>query len=165
MSISAGGKKGGLASVARWRGLELENARLEHAAAERALREQQRLLGEIDARLEDSRKFESTASSAGVSAAALRHARAYSQWQTRELEQQRTRVADAERVVTQARAEIVSRFQEVRVIDRLRERRTDDAALEAIRAQQKSLDEHALLREARHHSNMEQQQWPSVASE
>jgi flagellar export protein FliJ len=146
----------GLGSVARWRALELEDARLKYAAADKALAEQQRLLGEIRARLEDSRNFEQAASSHGILAAALHHARAYSEWQARELQGQRRHVAEAERVVTEARAEVVSRLQALRVIDRLRKRRTRDAELDAIRAQQKSSDEHALLRAARHHSNGEQ---------
>jgi flagellar export protein FliJ len=150
----------GLGSVERWRALELEDARLQQAAADKALSEQQRLREEIRARLEDSRNFEQAASTHGVSAEALRHAHAYSEWQARQLERQHQQVAEAERVVDQARAEVVSRLQALRVIERLRERRARDAAIEAIRAEQKSLDEHALLREARHHSNREQQQWP-----
>jgi flagellar export protein FliJ len=165
--MSNGERRGrdSLTGVARWRALELEDARLAHAAADKALNEQQRVYDEIHSRMEDSREFERQASSHGVSAEALRHARAYTQWETRQLEQQREHVVAAERAVTEARAEVVSRFQAVRVIDRLRERRARDAAIEATRAEQKLLDEHALLREARHHSNTEHQQWPSMRSE
>jgi flagellar export protein FliJ len=159
--------RGSLATVARLRELELEHARLQHAAAVDALSRQEQVLTDIRARLDDSHTFarEQAQSSHGISAALLLHVRAYSQLQTRLAEQQRERVDEAENGADRARAEVTRRFQALAAIERLRERRAAAAAIEAERAGQKLLDEHALVREARKPSNGEDSSWQSTRSE
>jgi flagellar export protein FliJ len=147
---SARQRDGKLAVVTRWYELQLEEARVGHVTAEeRAERERERAK-HIEQRIEHahSLSLQHIQSERGVSADALRQLGTYTQFQAKTLTEQQARVQEAEKAVDDARDEVTRRYQAVFAMEQLRERRKRDATLEAVRGQQKSIDEHALLRAA-----------------
>jgi flagellar biosynthesis chaperone FliJ len=143
-----------LATVARLYDLQLEEARAELVLAQRRASERKQVAAEIQSRVEDANQLASAQleRSSGVSADLLRQARSYSRSQESALNEQQERVRQAEDAATSAVAEVTRRYQALSAVERLLERRRQDAALDAEQAAQKSLDDHALVRTA-HASN------------
>jgi flagellar biosynthesis chaperone FliJ len=139
-----------LQTVARFYELQLEEARVQRAVADKETARQRRFAEQIQQRIDEAQGLarERMQSEHGVSADALRQAGAYEKWESRSLAEQQERVNEAEAASGKARAEVTRRYQALSAIEQLQERRARDAAMEAARAEQKTLDEHALLRTA-----------------
>jgi len=148
MSRESSARDRKLATVERLYKLELEQARGVRAVVEEAAAKQRRVASLIQGRIDETQAIASRQTEGGVSAEVLRQVRAYANWQAHLLGEQRERVREAESQVEEANAEVTQRFQAVSAMEKLRERRLRDAALEDERAHQRALDDHALLRAA-----------------
>jgi flagellar biosynthesis chaperone FliJ len=148
--MSNGNAKSGakLAIVSRLYELQLEQARVDRAAADEYAERQRELAKQIQSRIDEAYclALDRMRRTSGVLADELRQTGSYTSWQTRTLAEQQKRVREAEQAAEDAIAEVTRRYQALSAIEQLRERRAQDAAVEAARADQKVLDEHALLR-------------------
>jgi flagellar export protein FliJ len=138
-------------AVIRFYELKLEAARIGLVTADARLDEQRALQKAIQERADEARSVaqKSLQSASGVSADELRQWGSYASWNLQRLEEQRKRVREAEEAAEQALRDVTRCFQALSAIEKLSERREREAALEAARADQKALDEHALARAAR----------------
>lgn len=148
MSNSNGKPGAKLAIVARLYELQLEQARVDRAAADEYAERQRELAKQIQGRIDEAYglALKRMRSANGALADELRQTGSYAKWQMRTLTEQQERVREAEQVAEKALTEVTRRYQALSAIEQLRERRAQDAAVEAARADQKVLDEHALLR-------------------
>jgi flagellar export protein FliJ len=137
-----------LVRIARLCELQLEEARVKHATAESELERRREAAARIQRCIEDSQSFAQRLVSAGASAAALLQVRGYEDWQARNLEAQRNSVREAAALAQEAHGVVLQRFRRLATIERLQERREREAIVEHLRREQKTLDEHALVRAA-----------------
>ncbi|MEJ1964225.1 MAG: flagellar export protein FliJ [Gammaproteobacteria bacterium] len=137
-----------LVTVERLRDMELEDSRIGHASAQDDLARQREIAQQIQSRIDETHGLARgrLQSEAGVSVDELRRTSAYASWQGRALAEQQQFVSNAQQAAELARLEVMHRFEALSVIEKLRARRAQAAALEAARMDQKMLDEHALVR-------------------
>jgi flagellar export protein FliJ len=137
-----------LATLARLRELELEQARVERAAIDLSVERQRKRLAMTREELErvDRLAREQTTQKDGVSAATLQYLRDYTRWQQQTLREEQGALTTAERLAEEARKDVARRHGRLAAIERLRERRTREHSLEELRVQQKTLDDQALAR-------------------
>ena len=137
-----------LDTLLRLQQLELERARVERAAIDAAVEKQRKKVA--DARTELERVLDlargSVTATTGVAAETLRIAHDYAKWQGRVLAEEESALKNAEALAEAARAQVTRRFERLSALERLRERRAREAALDLSRREQKSLDDQALLR-------------------
>ncbi len=138
-------------AVIRFYELQLEAARVGLVTADARVDEQRTLQKAIQARVDEAQSaaHENLQSTGGVSADELRQWGSYASWNLQRLEEQQKLVREAEEAAEQALRDVTRCFQALSAIEKLSERREREAALEAARADQKALDEHALARAAR----------------
>jgi flagellar export protein FliJ len=141
-----------LDTVARFFDLQLEQARVERVVADEQVEHQRTIEKQIRTRIDDvhSLSLRGMQSANGVSADELRRSGSYAKWQMHSLTTQQRRVQQAQDVAERALTEVTRRYQALAAIEQLRERREAEAALEAARKEQKSLDDQALLRAGAH---------------
>jgi flagellar biosynthesis chaperone FliJ len=141
-----------LATVARLFDLQLEQARVDRVTADEHAEHQREIAKQIQSRIDDVHGLahRGMQSAGGVTADELRRSGTYAKWQMHALTGQQRRVRDAADAAERALAEVTRRYQALSAIEQLSERRTREAAVEAARTQQKSLDDQALLRAGAH---------------
>lgn len=141
-----------LATVERFFDLQLEQARVDRVTADEQVEHQRTIAKQIQSRIDDAQgvALRAMQSAGGVSADELRRSGSYAKWQMQSLADQERRVQEAQDVAGRALAEVLRRYQALAAIEQLRERRACEAALEAARKEQKSLDDQALLRAGAH---------------
>jgi flagellar export protein FliJ len=137
-----------LARIARLYELQLEEARVQHAAAESELERRREAATRTRRCIEDSQAFAQRLVLAGAPAAMLLQVRGYEDWQARNLEAQQKSVREAAALAQEAHGVVLQRFRRLSTIERLQERREREATVEHLRREQKTLDEHALVRAA-----------------
>ena len=136
-----------LRGLERLYSLELEQARVEWAALDRALREQSLRLAQLQQDIERTHQAESgwVTRSQGASPAMLRQIRTYKLWQYKLQAEQQQKIEQTQKALDAAHASVVTRFERVRVIQRLRARRAQEAFAYRLRAELKRLDDQAIL--------------------
>jgi flagellar export protein FliJ len=148
-----------LKTLERWRELELEQARVEHAAKLRAEAAQQELLGQAQKEFEDSQEFMRERLQAGpLSAETLMRISRFAAVQSERVQEADTELESRRQQSQSAQSQVVSQFERLSVVEKLLERRGNQATVELARSEQKRLDDHALIhvsnreREAKHNT-------------
>lgn len=136
-----------LHSLERLYSLELEQARVEWGALDRALREQNTRLAQLQQDIERTHQVESgwVTRSEGASPEVLRHVRTYRIWQRTVLAEQQRKLEQTQTAADDAHANVVSCFERLRVIQRLSARRAHEAFTHRFRSELKRLDDQAIL--------------------
>lgn len=136
-----------LRSLERLYELELEHARVEWAALDRALQEQSARLSQLQQEIGRTQLAESAlvTRAEGASPEVLRQIRTYMLWQNKLYSEQQVKVAQTRTASDDARANVVSRFERLRVIGRLRARRAREEFTHRLRAELKRMDDRAIL--------------------
>jgi flagellar export protein FliJ len=140
-----------LGALERLTDLEVEQARIQHTALENAADEQRKRVAEVRAGIAQTRDFEQNLlmREDAVSVESLRHVQSFLQWRAQELVEQQANLTQAEDLASNARATVIRRFERLLAICRLRERRVQAAALDLARAEQKQLDDRAIIESIR----------------
>jgi hypothetical protein len=135
-----------LRKLERWRTLELEHAQVEHAHAASVADQKKLLVERVQSAIDETRKFarEQRASSRMLSPDALRRINEFSVLQSQQLDAAETAWRQSLQHCETALRQVVDRFEDVSVIERLRERRQIEAGRATARRELKRLDEHAL---------------------
>lgn len=136
-----------LRSLERLYSLELEQARVEWAALDRAFREQSARLDQLQQDIERTQlaAIGWVTRPEGTSPQMLRHIRTYELWQRKLYTEQQQKVDQTRTALDDAHANVVTRFERLRVIERLRARRAQEACTNRFRAELKRLDDQAIL--------------------
>lgn len=137
-----------LKTLERWRTMELEQAQSEHASVAQLEEQRRSIVEQAQAQFEETQDFAraSVADTQPLSADALLRISAFSRMQVQALEAARSALEQAEQTTAQARERVVNRLESLSIVERLRERRSALAGQEALRMDQRRLDEHALSR-------------------
>lgn len=135
-----------LRKLERWRTLELEHAQLDHAVAAAVADQHQQQVRRAESEIADVQTFARAqlAGSESVSPDALRRINEFAALQSQELDKAKSVLTQSQQFRDAALGEVVNRFEDLSVIERLRERREIEAGKELARREQKLLDEHAL---------------------
>lgn len=135
-----------LRTLERLRTLELEHAQLEHATAAAIELGHTQLVEKSESEIAAMQTFarEQLTESQALSADSLRRIHEFAVVQARELDLAKAALADSKQVAAQAFGKVVNRFEDLSVIERLRERREIEVNKETARREQRLLDEHAL---------------------
>jgi len=150
-----------LGTLQRLRKLELQQARVQRAAADAATERQQQRVNDIEAQLCETRQFAAShmTGTQGASAELLRICTEYAKWQTKALSEQDAELHRRQDISGQAREQVLACFEQLCVIERLRERRRREHATETARADQTTLDDRAMIVESRrlsHHPDFKE---------
>ena len=137
-----------LQTLERWRSAELESAQAEHARLARTAADKESARDRVQAGLDDTQSFarQRLLSSQPISAESLRQIGEFAAVQRGELAAAEVALEESRTQSEAARAEVVKQFEELSVVQRLGERREQEASRDAERTRQKRLDEQALLR-------------------
>jgi flagellar basal-body rod modification protein FlgD len=135
--------------------LELAQARVEHRALEHALSQQQHEIGQLRQQIALACAQEQALMlrPSGASPAALWSMRNYALWQLGVLAQQQARLEQTQRVAEEARARVLSRYERLAVIRRLRARLAKEAEAKRARRELRLLDDLGAI--ASHHRTQE----------
>ncbi len=137
-----------LQTLQRWRELELEQARVERARIDEEAERRRSRIAQLRRDADETLELQQRriVADAGVSAHFLSLARTFARWQVMQIGEQQTALHLSEQMAEQARLEVGRRYERVAAIERLRERGAREAAMESNRAEQKNLDDQALVR-------------------
>ncbi len=137
-----------LQTLERWRALELEEARTEYGRRLRAVRVVREALDELERAMEITRQVarERLADPRPRNVEELRWLGEYAAWQAAERAAHRKKLEEAEARAEEARLVVLQRFEVLSSVQRLRERGRQARAVEALRREQKQIDELALRR-------------------
>lgn len=137
-----------LKTLERWRTMELEQAQSEHASFAQLEEQRRSIVEQAQAQFEETQDFAraSVADTQPLSADALLRISAFSRMQVQALEAARSALEQAKHTTAQARERVVNRLESLSIVERLRARRSALAGQEALRMDQRRLDEHALSR-------------------
>jgi flagellar export protein FliJ len=148
MSAARTKAPGRLAAAQRFFELNLAEAQLEQAAAERSLETERARQAETEEELAGLDRYRRTLidSAAGASAAQLDHVYRYSSWVAARLDEQLAAVEAALRECDAKRERTKQRYEEIAVLERAAERRRELLHTERLRREQRLLDAHAALK-------------------
>ena len=143
---SAGARQ--LEALRRWRSLELERAQSRWQQSAQAVDDRQRRLEDLSATIEQTQALarDLRIAQARLSVDALQRLATLAVHQARELEQAQQRLAQSRAELQHAQDVVLQRFEELAVVERLAARRAQEAGRLELQAQQKKLDEHAMVR-------------------
>ena len=137
-----------LATLERLHEAELEQARVERTRLDAAVESQVKAVSDIERELASTTSLmrEQVADGAGVPADLLRLTCDYARWQARTLAGQQALLVKARTSAEEGRQHVLRRFERLATIERLRVRAARENEIERARAEQKALDDQALLR-------------------
>jgi flagellar export protein FliJ len=137
-----------LRTLVRLHELQLEQARVEHAAIEAEVERQRARVQALEITLANShtRAQEMVSQHAGVCAEELKRLHDYAKWHAETLSEQRAVLERSRGLAEEARAQVIRRFERLSVMERLSDQQARDAALSLTRREQKRLDEQAPVR-------------------
>lgn len=137
-----------LCTLGRLRELELEHAQVEHASATSIAEQRKRSVEQSETEIAELQEFARACltGSGRLSADALRRMNTFAALQAQQLDAARTAWQQSQDRCAETLCEVVERFEELAVIERLRERRAVEANKDLARRDQKRLDEQALTR-------------------
>lgn len=137
-----------LRTLERWRTVELEDAQAHYAEMARIADEKQQEVGRVEDSIASMQSYhrEQLLGSASLSVESLRRVLEFSAQQAGELKQAKSALEVSQENSTQAQEAMTARFEQLAVVEKLRERRQTEIARELLQAQQKQLDEHAMNR-------------------
>jgi|GEM_PF-1905404 len=148
MSMNEAAVSRSLKTLQRLRKLELQQAQVERAAIDARVKQHEERVSTLHGEVGQTRALAHTqvTRAEGVSADTLRALRDYAAWQGQVLHAQEHELHAAQGVAHQAHENMKQRFEQLSIVERLRERRERDAAQERARKEQRRLDDQALLR-------------------
>jgi hypothetical protein len=135
-----------LATLGRLRELQLEEARVVHAAKQADVDRQRERVSEIQGHLDRSQARARELVELGVAAAMLIHLHEYESWQASALAEEQMTLRKFQELEEEARAQVARRFEALSCIGRVRARLAREAALSRGRREYKTLDEQAPIR-------------------
>jgi flagellar export protein FliJ len=137
-----------LHTLERWRTAELDSARAQHVELTRVMSEQESVRDRTQGELADTQSFvrERLESAEPLSPESLRQFAEFAAIQRQQLAVAQAAVEESRARCEAARAEVVERFEQLSVVQRLSQRRDQEAGRELQRSEQKRLDEQALTR-------------------
>jgi hypothetical protein len=137
-----------LQTLERWRAMELEQAQSEHASLAQAEEQRKARVEKAQAQFEETQDFAraSISSSQPLSADSLLRIADFAKLQVREVEDARSAWQQAQQTTAQAHERVVQQLENLSIVERLRERRAALEQQDALRMDQRRLDEHALSR-------------------
>lgn len=137
-----------LHTLQRWRALELEQARVEHARQLEAARTVREAVAGIERAIDETQRAAHArlADPRPPRVEELRRLGEYVAWQAAELTVRRQELQAQEATAEETRRQVVQRFEALSSVERLRERAQRDRAVAELRREQKLIDEQALRR-------------------
>ena len=143
-----------LHTLERWRRLELESAQAEHLARQATEREHQTKLDNAHAVVEQAQAFARAQCESGaqLSPDSLRLATIFAGVQQKALKDADAALKSSQQAVHEAHEQVVNRSENLFGIEKLRERRQQENARDALTSAQSALDEQALLKLSRENS-------------
>ncbi len=154
-SAEKDGESHQLRTLERWRTAELESAQAERAQLERAAQERESVRDGVQAKLTDTQSFvrDRLAGIEPLLPEALRQCAAFAALQRDELEVAQGALDESRAQCDAAHEQVINRFEELSVVQRLSRRRALEAGRELERAAQARLDEQGLSRLAAERGN------------
>jgi flagellar export protein FliJ len=140
-----------LHSLERWRTSALEHAQTEHAQRQRVADERAQVVDQVQSTIDASQDLARSHMTAGsvLSVESLTRIRHFATVQSIELQHAAASLEQSKQEAAMAQSQVCKKFEELTVVERLRERRSEQANKESLRKEQRHLDEHALLRTTR----------------
>ena len=137
-----------LQTLERWKRLELESAQAEHVACQTREQERQSERKQVLDAIAEIQEFARAQYDSGtrLSPDALLLANEFSKLQQTALAAADTALRESQDAVSKAHSEVVNRSEHLFGIEKLRERRREEAVRNALRSAQTELDEQALLK-------------------
>jgi Flagellar FliJ protein len=137
-----------LRTLERWRTAELDSARAHHVELTRVVSERESVRDRTQAELADTQSFvrERLASAEPLSPESLRQFVEFTAIQRQQLDVAQAAVEESRARCETARTQVLERFEQLSVVQRLSRRRDQEAGRELQRSQQNRLDEQALSR-------------------
>ena len=139
-----------LQSLEKWRTSELDVAQVEHTRRKAVAVEKEKAVDDVQQVIDDSQDMvrEQIEANSIISTESLTRLNHYTAVQLGELQIAQTQLAASQREVDDAHAAIVKKFSQLAVVERLRKRRGAQADKEALRRDQKTMDDQALFRKS-----------------
>lgn len=137
-----------LRTLERWKTLEVEQAQAQHVVEQSKEKERQAAVDDVVARIEQADDLTRTQfdSSQPLSPETLLRLAHYTAVQRDAMHLAEEALREAQTNVEQARSHLLKQTEELFGVERLRERRADEATLDTSRREQRQLDDYALLR-------------------
>lgn len=137
-----------LLTLERWRSAELEAAQTQYTTLLRVTTEKASAVNRVESDIADIQSFTRDQLHAGeqLSPDALRGSLEFAALKAKELVAARTALDESRGSSDAAQASVVTHFEQLSVVEKLRERRAAEAVKDSARLAQKRLDEHALSR-------------------
>ena len=137
-----------LQTLERWKRLELESAQAEHVACQTREQERESERKQVLDAIAEIQDFARAQYDSGsrLSTDALLLASEFSKLQQKALADADTALKESQEAVSKAHSEVVSRSEHLFGIEKLRERRREEAVRGALQSAQTELDEQALLK-------------------
>jgi flagellar export protein FliJ len=146
-SGSSAASRDALHSVERWRAAELDKAQGTHAERQKTVDERAAAVQAVQNTIEESNELaRAQASGRVLSVDALARIRHYTAAQLQKLDEASQELDSSKREAEAARLAMCRKFEELSAVEKLRDRRSEEAARDAERQNQKRLDDQALLR-------------------
>jgi hypothetical protein len=137
-----------LRTLERWRSVELEAAQAQHATLARVTTQKASAVNRVESDIADTQTFARDQLLAGgpLSPEMLRGSLAFTALKEKELIEAQAALEESRASSDAAHASVVEHFEQLSVVEKLRERRAAETVKELARLAQKRLDEHALSR-------------------
>ena len=139
-----------LRSLQKWRESLLDDAQADHASKTKVAVQRAQEVSRVRANIDESQDLARSQLCIGhsLSIDSLTRIRHYMDLQSIELERAEASFEASQLIAAQARSILQKRHEEVKIVERLRERRSIEAKKNSLRNQQLVLDEQALMRAA-----------------
>lgn len=140
-----------LHSLERWRASALEHAQTVHVQRRKVVDTRTHVVDQVQSTIDASQELARAQMSAGsvISVESLTRIRHFASVQSIELQQAAASLEESKQEVTQALTTLCKKFEELAVVERLRERRSDEAGKDLLRKEQRRLDDQASLKTTR----------------
>jgi flagellar export protein FliJ len=137
-----------LSSLMKWRESLLEKAQTDHVAKVRIVDEYQKIVSDLHRNIEESYVYmrEQVSSGSVISVDSLRRIQLFANGQADRLQQSEVTLRQSREVAMQAQSIVCKKLEEMSVMERLIERRSEEHKKGMLVDEQKRLDEQAILR-------------------